>query len=162
VDRADPEVTVTARHSLFSFMPYGAPDLIAAQRPLLVRALAVASSAALATFLLAHLVPLSMSLKPVCVSIVPVAPHAITPPPQFEPPPALPKPAPTWPAPYRGPAYPVPVAEVTPPSVPESDVAGVAVDDRTLFGDPSATREPPDGPAPDPPPTRDQFIYTDE
>src|SRR5258706_6414734 len=39
VDRALPEVRMTLRNPLFEFMPYGAPELLQAQRTHLLRAL---------------------------------------------------------------------------------------------------------------------------
>ena len=51
---------MTVRNPLFEFMPYGAPELLSAQRTHLVRALALASLLALTVFALARALGLTM------------------------------------------------------------------------------------------------------
>jgi hypothetical protein len=56
--------------SLFEFMPYGAPELLAAQRPQLLRALVLASALALAAFMLAQALGLTFTgQRPVVIEL---------------------------------------------------------------------------------------------
>ena len=55
---------MTVRNPLFDFMPYGAPELLTAERPNLLRALALASGLALAAFMLAQALGLALPTQP--------------------------------------------------------------------------------------------------
>jgi protein TonB len=155
---------MTARHPLHEFMPYGAPELIAAQRPNLLRALAVASTLALAMFLLARTLPLSLPSEPVIE--LPKGPKTSV---RVEPPPSIAPIAPTAPpavapSPPRGPAYPVPVSDdVVPSVVPERDLMGAQRDDGFAgVLNPSGIGEAPIADGDEAPPDRKQWVYTDE
>ncbi len=75
---------MTVRNPLFEFMPYGAPELLSAQRAHLVRALALASLLVLTVFLLARVLGLSMPGN-VLVDIPIITRPAIS----IEPPPSI-------------------------------------------------------------------------
>src|SRR2546426_11071629 len=79
---------MTVRNPLFEFMPYGAPELLAAQRPNLLRALALASGLALVAFVLAQSLGLSVPIKPI---EIPIGPGVVA---RMEDPPSIDQPKP--------------------------------------------------------------------
>ncbi len=154
---------MTARQPLFEFMPYGAPELLAFERPHLLRALALASSLALAAFILARPLGLSLPSRPIVVPVVPACPHF------FEPPPSITElkphlPVPVIPTPPAGPAYPIPVEEaMTSSPVPERFDAGAPADvGAGAFVDPATIPTGPVAGFEEPPPDRGTWVYTDE
>lgn len=114
--------------SLFEFMPYGAPELLAAARPNLARALALSSLLPVAAFFaLLPLVPMLRSI-PLPEIVEPPSYDIIPAPPRYVPPDPTPAPPSSSPASDAG--VPVPVPEVeSPPSVePAPPAAGPASD----------------------------------
>jgi periplasmic protein TonB len=152
---------MTARNPLFEFMPYGAPELLAAQRPNLLRALVLASGLALAMFALVQTLGLSVPIRPIELPIVRLPAVTVAQPPSIIDPriPALPSVNPT---PPKGPAYPV-VVDDAPPAVVETGDLGAHRDEG--FGDvsnPFVTREGPVAIVEDKPPVRGEWVYVDE
>src|SRR2546425_323153 len=107
---------MTARHSLSDFMPYGAPELIAAQRPNLLRPRALPWVPATGLLMLPGPRDLPLPPHPIEVPLSPQTPPAPSPIPPLiaEPKPkGVPSVVPSRP---KGPAYPV-VDEVLVPSI---------------------------------------------
>lgn len=156
---------MTVRNPLFEFMPYGAPELLSAERSHLVRALALASMLALTAFLLARALGLAMPGSLV-VELARITRPAIS----IEPPPLI----------HVATAFRIP--SVTPTSaIREGHIVAVHDEDKLMpteiFAPPTDAIEVGDTPgetqlstigpgpatvAPDVLPGREEFIYTDE
>lgn len=150
---------MTARNPLFDFMPYGAPELLAAQRPNLLRALALASGLALLTFALLQSLGLSVPIK----AIVPLAEIHRDP---FEPVPLIPEmvkgPPNVLPSPPIDHATPVLVEDNVDPVFPQPDL-GSGADDGSK--DAAQSQPSPVGTSAAPvekEPVRGEWIFTDE
>jgi len=106
---------MTDSHSLFEFMPYGAPELLEARRAHLLRALGLASALAAAVFFIARAGGWSIAPREI------VLPPALGPSHTMDPPPSIMQPSAPVPSvvspPSAGPAVPVPVAD---PDVPQT------------------------------------------
>ena len=156
---------MTVRNPLFEFMPYGAPELLSAERSHLVRALTLASMLALTAFLLAR--ALGLSIPPNVVIDLPIItrpPTSIESPPSFrvEPAAALPHVAPT--AMVKD-GHVVIVddndkqarTDIIEPSTFDAEPGEITGDGPLLTAQPGPATV-----APDVLPGREEFIYTDE
>ena len=117
---------MTARNPLFDFMPYGAPELLAAQRPNLLRALALASGLALLAFALLQSLGLSVPIKPIEFPIAQIHRYPLEPVPLI--PQKLKGPPSVRPSPPIDHATPVLVEDTVDPVLPQPDF-GFGADD---------------------------------
>src|SRR6267378_2458583 len=147
--------------SLSEFMPYGAPELLAAGRPHLASALSAASAMAALLFVVA------LFLVPLIRAPLPPAPPPIT----IDPPPYVPQPPIAQPTPPRVPvsrpkskdAVPVPVPRQDVPPLEPTTTSARTGDPSTGNATGSNTSEP-DQPAPavEPLPVLGEFVPVDE
>ena len=156
---------MTARNPLFEFMPYGAPELIAAQRPNLLRALVLASGIALVAFVLARALGLAVP-APVSIDLPPL---------QFDPmrieaPPSIRVTEPVTPriavrARANAWSIPVPVPDPIAPHAPVAQPASTGPVDGVEGGAidaPEAHPGPAIGLTVDDTPELGKYVYTDE
>lgn len=147
--------------SLFQFMPYGAPELLAAARPNLARALVLGSMLPIAAFLIAlPLVPMFRTVE--LPRVIRDPGFIVEPPPPIyvEPPPPSIEPAgPTAPDAV---GIPVPVPEAQAPE----DVTPTPNTTASTNDEPGTRTTSPDvpvtPPAPEPVPTRGAYQYVEE